>query len=134
VSFERKRERLAQKQAKKSLLVTVLNDPSRKMEVPVAYRNNLLDHYGLHANQLVGLGFHIIFVIEGVVFGMITRHQDRARVTLHILELDDPQCKKIVGSEIFDFWEKLPTALTFEELRRRYSEVAGVEHEGNSAS
>ncbi len=135
MSFDRKRERRAKKLASKSsVFVSVLNDPTRKMEVPVSYRNSLLDHYGLHANQLVGLGFHIVFVVEGVVFGMITRHQDRARVTLHVLELDDPQCIKIVGKEIYDFWVSLPEVLTFEELRNRYSTVAGASSEGNEVS
>jgi hypothetical protein len=82
--------------------------------------------------MLVGLGFHIVFVIEGVVFGMISKHGGQARVTLHILELDNEKNREMVGSDIYNFWQSLPSALTFEELKNRYSEVAGAT-EGTSS-
>lgn len=112
--------------------VPVLNAPSRRMQVPVSYRNALLRHYGLVPGDLTGdSAFHIVFVIEGVVFGFITKHGDQARCTLHVLELDDPTNVNLVGSEIYNFWQSLPSALTFEVLRERYAEMAGALGWGN---
>lgn len=132
-SFERKLNRKALKRAKRFIQVTVLNDPTRKMEVPILFRDYLLESYQLRADMLVGLGFHIVFVVEGVVFGMISKHEEQARVTLHVLELDNEKNQEMVGSEIYRYWQSLPSALTFEELKNRYSEVAGAT-EGNRAS
>lgn len=97
------------------------------MQVPIEYRDNLMKHYGLQASDLTGPdAFHIVFVIEGVVFGFLTKADNQIRVTLHVLELDDEVCIQLVGSEIYRFWQELPSALTFEELRNRYAELTGT--------
>lgn len=126
-SFNRRVERRAARRENKMLLVSVLNDPTRKMQVPVSYRDNLLKHYGLSIGDLVSeAAFHIVFVLEGVVFGFITKHGDQARCTLHVLELDSEENIRVVGREIYDYWQALPSALTFEVLRERYAEMAGA--------
>lgn len=121
--------RKVQRSKKKTsfLSVSVLNAPNKRMEVPQTYRDNLLRHYGLSAGNLTNKdAFHIVFVLEGVVFGMLTRTPDQGvRVTLHILEMDSSENVNLVGAEIYKFWEELKEVITFEELRLRYTAMAG---------
>ena len=126
MTFARRVSRKASKQDE-MLNVPVLNEPNKQMQVPRSYRDNLLAHYKIPKGRLTGpSAFHITFVLEGVAFGIVSRDGERARLTLHIMELDNEECIKLVGSEIYNYWLGLPNVLTFEELRARYSSLMGA--------
>jgi len=128
MSFSRKVHRAVERRGKEMLRVPVLNEHEKRMEVPRGYRDELLAHYGIRPAQLTGsAAFHITFVEEGVVFGFISLGDDeRARVTLHVIDLTEPETHSLVGTEIVSYWENLSVKMPFDELRANYQEMIGT--------
>jgi len=105
------------------ILVPVLNDLSRKIEIPQGLRNAILKEYGIRPGSLTrSVGFHVIFVEEGLLFGFISKTKEGgAQVVLHELTMDD-EVKLLVGKDFYEFWDGLPGKPTTAEMHGKYEE------------
>lgn len=108
-----------------NITVPLLNEPGKHVEIPVKYRDNLLKSYSIRAADLSGIGFHMVCVVEGIVFGIVANERGRAKIVLHILELHEQENITLIGQDLYNYWTSLPQVLSYEELKARYGEMAG---------
>jgi hypothetical protein len=109
-------------------LVAVLNDPTKVVAIPVAYRKDIFAQYGISEDDLVGEApFHMVFVREGLAFCILSQEGERARVTIHGVDLRPGEDANIelVGSEIYDMWKAIPMSqlMAYDQLTKNYAVV-----------
>ncbi len=112
-----------------SIEVPVLNDPTRVLSLPESYRDGVLSAYGIKLEDLVGdAPFHMVFVREGVAFGILSKHEDGGtRTVIHGVDLRPGEDANIymVGSEVYDIWKAFAPdqLMTYDQLTKNYDKL-----------
>lgn len=92
-------------------LITVLNDPTKKIALPTEYRDGILAGHGIALESLTGESpIHAIFVREGLGLGIFHDKGGKERFVLHGIDLRPGEDTNIeeVGSEIYNLWKSFP--------------------------